>query len=183
MLENAGIDFAVHPANIDETEIHNAALRKPTQPGDLALTLARSKAEAVSSRYPDHWTIGADQVLWCGGSILNKPVNLVAAREQLKFLRGRSHELSSAVAVAFAGKTHWHMVDRALMVMRHFSDDFLDDYLSDDQEDLLTSVGAYRLEGRGVQLFDRIEGDYFTILGLPLLPLLAFLRNERRLQS
>lgn len=180
LLENAGVEVAAQQAHINEEAIRKASeLDENLSPGELATKLAQAKAERVSQQYRDQWTIGADQVLWWQNRVFGKPKTLQEAREQLNLLRGTSHELWSAVAVAINGETAWHFVEHATLVMRAFSDDFLDHYLVSHEDDVLTSVGAYKLEGRGVQLFERVEGDYFTILGLPLLPLLAFLRSRR----
>jgi septum formation protein len=122
--------------------------------------------------------IGADQMLDCGGKWLDKPNSLTAAGDTLRLLRGKSHELVASVSVVHEGKEIWALTDRAKLLMRDFSDDFLDTYLSNVGDDVMLSVGAYQLEGVGAQLFERIDGDYFTILGLPLLPLLGFLRDR-----
>ena len=122
-------------------------------------------------------------MLDCGGKWLDKPIDMDAAAESLRLLRGQSHELVTSVSIARAGQECWRLTDRATLVMRDFSDEFLDGYLDRVGEDVLSSVGAYQLEGLGAQLFERIDGDYFTILGLPLLPVLAYLRNEGALSA
>jgi septum formation protein len=144
----------------------------------LAHTLAAAKAEAVSLRHPSALVIGADQLLLLDDKPFDKPGDLEEAAMQLSLLRGNTHELITAVAVARRGAVVWTDCAVAKLTMRCFSDDFLAGYLASMGEDALTSVGAYKLEGRGVQLFHSIDGDYFAILGLPLLPLLSFLRRE-----
>ena len=150
-------------------------------PGDIAALLARAKALSVSSRQPGKYVIGADQTLALGGRLFSKPTGRAQAAEQLRALAGRSHELHSAVAVVRDGKILFEAVAIAGMTMRRLGDAEIDVYLDQAGEAVTSSVGAYQLEGLGVHLFERIEGDYFTILGLPLLPLLAFLRSERLL--
>jgi septum formation protein len=169
LLEAAGVAFIVRPANIDED-----ALKTPgADPVKVASALAERKALAV----PGELVLGADQVAVCDGRLLSKPSSLAAAREQLRFLRGKPHVLISALALAKDGAVVWRHTDEARLVMRDFSDRFLEAYLAADPE-TLSSVGGYRLENPGAQLFARIEGDYFSILGLPLLPLLAALRDQ-----
>jgi septum formation protein len=176
LLEQAGLEFSAETAPIDEEEAKLALESEGASAAALAETLAELKATAVSRRHPGGFVIGADQVLDCEGRRYDKPRDEAAARAQLMALRGRSHQLISALVVARNGERLWHHVDRARLTMRPFSPAFLDDYLARSLPGILTSVGAYQLEGRGAQLFSRIEGDYFTILGLPLLPLLDFLR-------
>jgi septum formation protein len=176
LLEQAGLEFSAETAPIDEEEAKLALESEGASAAALAETLAELKATAVSRRHPGGFVIGADQVLDCEGRRYDKPRDEAAARAQLMALRGRSHQLISALVVVRNGERLWHHVDRARLTMRPFSPAFLDDYLARSLPGILTSVGAYQLEGRGAQLFSRIEGDYFTILGLPLLPLLDFLR-------
>jgi septum formation protein len=176
LLEQAGLEFSAETAPIDEEEAKLALESEGASAAALAETLAELKATAVSRRHPGGFVIGADQVLDCEGRRYDKPRDEAAARAQLMALRGRSHQLISALVVVRNGERLWHHVDRARLTMRPFSPAFLDDYLALCLPGILTSVGAYQLEGRGAQLFSRIEGDYFTILGLPLLPLLDFLR-------
>jgi septum formation protein len=144
----------------------------------LATILATEKACAVSRRDPEALVIGADQLLACGTEWLDKPRDLGEARHQLLGLRGRTHVLATAVCAAREGVPIWHATSAPELTMRHFTEEFLDAYLAAEGEALLSSVGAYRLEGRGVQLFSRISGDYFAILGLPLIELLGFLRER-----
>jgi septum formation protein len=145
--------------------------------------LAELKAQRVARRHPGSLVIGADQVLECDGILFDKPSDLAAARSQLMALRGREHRLLSAVVLVRDGERVWHHVDRANLTVRDFSADFLDRYLRSAGDAALSSVGAYQLEGVGAQLFAAIDGDYFTILGLPLLPLLDILREQGILPS
>lgn len=181
MLRAAGIVFDTVPADIDEAAVKTALAA--AGPEAVAKALARSKALAVAAGRPHALVIGADQMLECDGRWFDKPVDRLSARRQLLALRGRSHRLISAVAVAFAGRILWEGCDNACLVMRDFSESFLDVYLDAAGSAVQNSVGAYQLEGLGAQLFETIDGDFFTILGLPLLPLLAFLRREGILTS
>lgn len=180
MLAAAGIAFTVEPADVDEPAIRQtlAADQEAADPKHVAEILACAKAEDVSRRHDDALVIGADQVLALGTELLTKPKDAAAARTSLEKLRGRTHELHSAVAFAERGKEVWVHTATARLTMRAFSDAFLDEYLLRAGDRIGLSVGAYELEGLGVQLFERIEGDYFTILGLPLLPVLAELRTR-----
>ncbi len=176
MLARAGVAFEVDAALIDEYEVKGAFRAKRRDAGDCAMMLAETKAARVAPRHRSALIIGADQMLLCGGAWLDKPRDLDEARRHLQALRGRTHELPTAVAVMRDEQVLWRHIERPRLTMRDFSRAFLDDYLAVVGDDALTSVGAYRLEGRGAQLFTDIEGDYFSILGLPLLPLLDFLR-------
>jgi septum formation protein len=178
LLRAAGIAFSVEAAAVDEAEIKAAfeAERRPA--ADCANALAEAKAARIARRHPGALVIGADQMLVCDGAWFDKPADRAAARLQLLALRGKPHELVSAICVLRDGERLWHVVERSTLVMRPFSDAFLDHYLAASGDDVLGSVGAYRLEGLGVQLFARIEGSHFAILGLPLLPLLDFLRGH-----
>ena len=174
MLEAAGLSFRVVPANVDE-----AAVRQRLATADVArvaATLAQAKAVAVSEAYPEALVIGADQVLDFSGRLFSKPNGLDEARTQLKALRGHAHQLHTAAALAQTGRTFWSHTETARLVMRTFSDAFLDRYLAEMGARVCHTVGAYEIEGRGIQLFERVEGDSFTIIGLPLLALLAELR-------
>jgi septum formation protein len=175
LLENAGIPVEVVPADIDERGIESEA--KVRDPTEAAMLLACEKAAAISRRMPGRWVLGADQTLALGARRLSKPADRQAAAAQLTALRGRSHSLHAAAALVQNGETKFAHVDSATLTMRHFPDAFLDLYLTAVGDAACSSVGGYQLEGRGVLLFDRIEGDHFTILGLPLLPLLAGLRE------
>jgi septum formation protein len=175
MLEHAGLSFAVEPSGIDEGEITRSLLGERAAPQEIAEKLAEMKALRVSSKHPEAMVVGADSTLACNGRLFDKPPSLDAARKQLLSLRGQTHELFSSVIVAKNGARLWHWNERARLTMRPFSEAFLDAYLARAGESVLTSVGAYQLENLGAHLFSRVDGDYFTILGLPLLPLLSFL--------
>lgn len=177
MLANAGVTFLIDPAEIGEGVIKEDCRRKHLGATDAALVLARTKAETVSLRHPETLAIGADQILEIEGIWLTKAADRDAAAGTLRRLRGRTHRLISAVAVACDGHTLWQTADDARLTMRSFSDDFLQAYLDGMGDGVRLTVGAYRLEDAGVQLFSRIEGDHFTVLGLPLLPLLQYLRD------
>ena len=179
LLANAGIDFEALAADLDERAMQQAS--GLLAPGDIAALLAREKALSVSSRQPGKYVIGADQTLAQGERLFSKPAGRSQAAEQLRALAGRRHELHSAVAVARDGKILFETVAIAGMTMRRLGEAEIDAYLDQAGEAVTSSVGAYQLEGLGVHLFERIEGDHFTILGLPLLPLLGFLRSERLL--
>ncbi|MES0403281.1 MAG: Maf family protein [Hyphomicrobium sp.] len=178
MLAAAGVPFTVDPADLDELALRNALLaeKKSVAPAHIAEALARAKAEDVSGRHGDSLVVAGDQVLAFGPELLTKAKDQAAARATLLKLRGREHELHSAVAFAEDGHVIWSRVETARLFMRDFSDAFLDDYLVRAGDRICQSVGAYELEGLGVQLFERLEGDYFTVLGLPLLPVLEELR-------
>ncbi len=179
LLHNAGLDFEPVPADIDERKVQKDS--GLSAPDEIASLLAREKARVVSSQKPGRYVVGADQTLALGERLFSKPAGREQAAEQLRALAGNSHELHSAVAVARDGKILFADISVARMTMRRLGADEIDAYLDQAGEAVTTSVGAYQLEGLGVHLFERIEGDHFTILGLPLLPLLAFLRSERLL--
>ncbi len=179
LLANAGIEFESDPAAIDERAIQQSS--GLAAPGEVARLLAAEKARAVSSRRHGHHVVGADQTLALGTRIFNKPEGRAQAADQLRALSGRCHELHSAIAVVWDGKLLFEHVSVAHMTMRQLDDARIDTYLAEAGHAVTSSVGAYQLEGLGVHLFERIEGDHFTILGLPLLPLLAFLRDEHLL--
>jgi septum formation protein len=176
ILAAAGLRFAIRPAQIDERAIEAQA--GPLDAVASAQLLARAKANAVAALQPGHLVLGADQTLALGDSRFDKPQDRAAAVAQLRSLRGRTHQLHSALALVRDGKVLFELVDTARLTMRDFSDRFLEDYLDMAGDVALSSVGGYQLEGIGIHLFEKVEGDYFTILGLPLLPLLAFLRGE-----
>jgi septum formation protein len=180
MLEAAGLSFHVVPADVDEAALKRGLAAQSPKPISAAVAdaLARAKAQSVSARHPDATVIGADQILALGDDLLDKPGDLAAARVQLERLRGKTHRLISAVVVAEAGKVLWTHVDEAVLTMRPFSREFLDRYLAEADPGLCQIVGAYEIEGPGIQLFERVEGDHFTIIGLPLVPLLAELRSR-----
>jgi len=176
MLRAAGVEIEVAPASVDEAAV-KAALRAEGASGrDVADALAELKARRAGSRAPGRLALGADQVLVLGDTVLDKPADLAEAAQQLRTLRGRSHELHSAAVICDGPDPVWRHVGRAQLTMRPFSDAFLAAYLAREGDAVLGSVGAYRLEGPGAQLFSRVQGDYFTILGLPLLETLGFLR-------
>ena len=179
LLANAGIEFESDPAAIDERAIQQSS--GLAAPSEVASLLANAKARAVSSRRHGHYIVGADQTLALGTRIFNKPEGRVQAADQLRALSGRCHELHSAIAVVRDGKLLFEHVSVARMTMRQLDDAQIDTYLAEAGSAVTSSVGVYQLEGLGVHLFERIEGDHSTILGLPLLPLLAFLRDEQLL--
>ena len=178
LLSNAGLEFEVIPASIDERAAEEPLLRSGASPEDIATGLAMAKAASVSEDHLRALVIGADQVLECDGERFSKPADMEAARRQLLRLSGRTHELHSAAAAARGGEIVWRHTRTARLTMRRLEPAAVGRYLARAGEDALSSVGAYQVEGLGIQLFDRIQGDYFTILGLPLLPLLAFLRTQ-----
>lgn len=178
MLQAAGVPVEVVPARVDESELKIALRGQGAEPADVAVALAELKALQISRSRPGRLVLGADQMLDCDGAWLDKPENRDAAREQLLALRGRKHRLISAAVLARDGARIWHHAAAARLTMRGFTDAFLDGYLAEAGEAVLGSVGAYQLEGLGAQMFERIEGDYFVILGLPLLPVLDILREQ-----
>lgn len=181
LLQGTGLDITVRPAPIDEAVVKEAvrADSGALPAGDLAAILAQAKAVSASEADPESLVIGADQVLSLDGRIFDKPSSMDEARDNLVVLRGRTHMLHTAVACARGGEALWHHQSDASLTMRDFSNEFLGRYLATAGDAVLSSVGAYQLEGPGAHLFSQIDGDYFTILGLPLLPLLEFLRGER----
>jgi septum formation protein len=179
LLANAGIAFESDPADIDERAIQ--ASSGLSAPGDIAGLLAREKARSVSGRQLARYVVGADQTLALGARIFNKPAGRAQAADQLRALAGHCHELHAAVAVARDGKLLFEHISIARMTVRRLGDAEIDSYLEEAGNAVTSSVGAYQLEGLGIHLFERIEGDHCTILGLPLLELLAFLRGEHLL--
>jgi septum formation protein len=179
LLANAGINFEAVPAEIDERAVQKAS--HLTAASGVAKLLAREKSLAISARMSGRFVVGADQTLSLGSRLFSKPAGRAQAAEQLRALAGATHELHSAVAVARDGKILFEDVTGARMTMRNLDEAEIAAYLDQAGDAVTSSVGAYQLEGLGVHLFERIEGDHFTILGLPLLPLLAFLRSERLL--
>jgi septum formation protein len=180
LLANAGIAFEAIPAELDERAIELASAL--SAPGEIAALLARDKALFVSGKHPGRLVVGADQTLILGERLFDKPAGRAQAAAQLRALAGQSHELHSAAAVARDGEILFEDVSIARMTMRPLDSAAIRAYLDAAGEAVTTSVGAYQLEGLGVHLFERIEGDHFTILGLPLLPLLKFLRSQGLLQ-
>jgi septum formation protein len=179
LLANAGIAFESEPAGLDERQVQRKS--NLSEPGEIASLLAREKSLSVSRRRSGRYVVGADQTLALGARLFSKPAGRAEAAEQLQALAGRSHELYSAVAVARDGEILFEKVAIARMSMRCLSEAEIVAYLDEAGAAVTSSVGAYQLEGLGVHLFERIEGDHFTILGLPMLVLLEFLRNERLL--
>lgn len=176
MLEQAGLTAILDKPLVDEEEVKEAGRVEGVSADIVAEALAELKAQRITRRHPGALVIGADQMLECEGRWFDKPAGRDAARDQLLALRGRTHRLVSCAVVVRDGERIWHKTDSARLTMRNFSEAFLDEYLDRAGEGVLHSVGAYQLEGLGAQLFHRVEGDFFTILGLPLLPLLGFLR-------
>lgn len=182
MLDAAGLPHAAIASQVDEPAVRRSLEANNGGAVDasrLAVALARAKAEDVSAAHPGAVVVGADQVLALGTRLFEKPRDLDDVRAHLAAFRGRTHTLHAAVAIAVDGQAAWHHVDVAHMTMRAFTPEFVDAYIARAGRAILGSVGAYQLEGLGIQLFERIEGDYFTILGMPLLPLLAELRNRK----
>jgi len=183
LLEAAGLEILTDPAAVDEAAVKASLASEGAGPADIALALAELKALRVSPRHPGLIVLGADQILECEGQRFDKPEDLAGARAQLRALEGRRHRLISALVALRDGQRLWHHCGEALLTMRRFSEAFLESYLAAAGPAVLGSVGAYQLEGRGAQLFTRVEGDYFTVLGLPLLPLLDFLRLQGELAA
>ena len=175
VLRDAGIPVAVEPADIDERAIEQRSAKQDA--GELAAVLAREKARTVAARLPGRLVLGADQTLALGERRFSKPADRAGARRQLAALRGQTHELHSAVALARGSSVLFEHREVARLTMRSFSDQFLEAYLDAAGAALTASVGGYQLEKVGIQLFERIQGDHFTILGLPLVPLLEYLRT------
>jgi septum formation protein len=178
MLEAAGVAFESDVPRVDEEAVKASFRAEGMRPRAQADALAEMKALSVSRRRSG-FVIGADQMLALEGEVFDKPKSAAEARAHMLRLRGRTHELITAAAVAREGAVIWRHIDTPRLTMRNFSDAFLDDYITRAGENVLASVGGYQLEGLGAQLFERVEGDYFSVLGLPLLPLLAFLREHR----
>lgn len=178
VLVNAGLAVVCEAANIDEGEVKAALAAEGADTAQAAETLAELKAQRVARRYSGSLVIGADQMLECGGKWYDKPADLAEAASHLRTLSGKTHELVSCVCVVRDGVRLWHRIDCARLTVRPLSEDFIAGYIAAVGRDALKSVGAYQLEGLGAQLFSRVEGDYFSILGLPLLPLLDFLRGH-----
>jgi septum formation protein len=183
LLAAAGVEFQHEPASLDEEVIKRDFRSRGRSAIDCALALAEAKAMAVAVRRPDALVIGADQILRCQGRWFDKPASLQDARNQLQLLRGLAHELVTAVCAVADGSLVWSAANLAKLTMRQFSDKFLDAYLGAEGKAVLGSVGAYHMEGRGIQLFSRIEGDYFSILGIPLVDLVGFLRDYQVLSA
>jgi septum formation protein len=183
ILESAGVSVTVDPAAIDESAVKASLAAERLGAGEMAVQLADMKAARISARHPGLIVLGADQILECDKRAFDKPVDLAEARDQLLQLRGRGHRLYASLVALRDGRRLWQHTSQAVLTMRDFSNGFLEQYLGAIGPAALESVGAYQLEGRGAQLFARIDGDYFTILGLPLLPLLEFLRLQGELPA
>lgn len=177
MLRGAGFDFEINPANIDERKIEDEMTAKGKSFADIALELGKQKA-LVLSKDSDDLIIGSDQILVFNDRVVSKADNVDVARERLKSFRGQTHILISSVAVARKNQILWHETAQAHLTMRSFSDEFLESYITNAGDALTNCVGCYALEQLGIQLFENIDGDYFTILGMPLLPLIGYLQKE-----
>jgi septum formation protein len=177
LLANAGLEFEAHAAKIDERAIEAPLEKNGASPDAVASVLAKAKAEEVSGRFPNAFVIGSDQTMSLGDQVFHKPRDMADAANHLRLLSGKTHRLNSAIAIMRNGDLLWQHVSYASLTMRAVSADFISRHLARVGEKALGSVGAYQLEGEGIQLFDKIDGDYFTILGLPLLPLLGKLRE------
>ena len=183
ILESAGVPFVAIAAHVDEESVKESLKAEGAKPLAVAETLAELKAKRVSESRPDTFVIGADQILECDGEWFDKPKDRAQAIRHLRNLSGRTHELATAVCVVTAGQLIWHHREAPGLTMRTLSDAFIHRYLDQVGEAALTSVGAYQLEGLGAQLFEHVQGDFFSILGLPLLPLMRFLRERGLLMT
>jgi len=185
LLQAAGISFTVAPADLDESAIRKDLATQPVGagPDSVALALATAKAELIAKTHDDALVVGCDQTLLFDGKIYEKSKDMAAARATLLGFRKKVHRLYSAVALVDGGKCVWSTVTHADLTMRDFSEEFVDDYLARLGPGALESLGGYHLEGHGIQLFDKIDGDYFTVLGLPLLPLIHELRQQKVLMT
>jgi septum formation protein len=185
ILRSAGIDFEILPAAIDESQVRASALADDMMPEDIAVLLASLKAQSVSQRFAaaiaqssKAFVIGADQILVCDGQIINKPATITAAREQLLWLAGKSHKIFSAIVLFLNGQRIWHHLAESALTMRQFDAVFVDSYIQHIGDAALWSPGAYQIESVGTSLFSEIDGEYFDILGLPLLPLFGILNEH-----
>jgi septum formation protein len=183
LLSGAGVTLSVHDAAVDEDAIKQNALKNHLSAPEIAARLATAKAQTVSALFPNALVIGCDQVLELDGNIFDKPINLEEARGRLRAFSGKTHQLIAAISLVQDGHPLWQTIDSAALKVRALSADFIETYIANEGEAVLSSVGAYRLESMGAQLFDEIDGDYFTVLGLPLLPLLEQLRKHGILQT
>ena len=183
LLRNAGLAVTAVPARIDEEAVTAAMTAEGAPPRDVADMLAEMKARKVSERHPDGVVLGCDQVLDLGGAVLGKPASPDQARADLDRMRGRGHALHSAVVLCEGGRPQWRHVGTARLSMRAFSDDFRDGYIARNWDAMRHSAGGYLVEGEGIRLFDAIDGDWFTVLGLPLLPLLRYLETRGLLSA
>lgn len=176
MLEAAGVPFMAVPARIDERALEASLVG--AAPNEVALALARAKAEAISAIHPGRWVLGSDSLVVCGGRRFDKPDSRAAAAEHLRIFSGKVMQLHSAAAIAFDGEVRMDCADRAELVVRTLSDDFIAGYLDAEWPEVAGCVGVFRIEGRGVQLFEEVRGDHFTILGMPLFKVLSGLRAQ-----
>ena len=183
LLRSALIPFKAVSASVDEQEIKIENIKKGIKPFDIAYFLAKAKAEKISEDYPDHFVLGCDQVLDFEGHLLSKAGSVPEAEKQLLMLRSQTHHLHNALIIMHNHKILWHFQNTVSLTMRNFTDEFLYWYLDQIPEEQLKKVGVYALESLGSQLFEEISGDYFSILGLPLLPLLSFLRQQKILRQ
>ena len=178
LLTNAGVPHLVDPAHVDEVSVRDTLLAEGADHSAIAETLGELKAQRISQKWPGEIVLGADQVLSCNGVLFEKPADLDRVRAHLKALMGKSHILHTSASVVRDGTVLWHQNASSTLHMRTLSDKFIDAYVETVGDAAFASVGAYELEGLGPQLFSRIDGDFFVILGLPMLPLMEFLRNN-----
>ena len=183
LLQNAGLTVTAHPARIDEEAIRASLQSDNAKPRDVADTLAELKARKLAQRHPDALVLGCDQVLALNDQIYAKPSTLQEARTHLTQLRNQTHHLHSALVLYHRAEPIWRHIGTAKLTMHNFSDTYLDAYLQRGWPEISHSVGGYQLESEGIRLFSAVEGDYFTILGLPLLPLLAYLKQREFIAS
>ena len=183
VLKGAGVGFSIHAAQIDEDSVKHSMHSANRSALDTAQALSDLKASQVSLGDPEALVIGGDQMLVCSDTWFDKPRDLATVREQLCLLRGRAHELLTAISVARGGAVIWRFSVTSELVMRCFSDEFLDRYVESEREHACNSIGGYRLEGLGVQLFSKINGEYYDILGMPLISLLNFLREHGAIEE
>ena len=181
MLQAVGLQFDSIPADLDEDALTENAIAQHQSPREIALMLAQEKALAISKQNPDVLVIGSDQILECDGEVLYKAENEDEAKDKLKFLSGKTHYLISAVTAVKGSEILWMHADSAALTMKTLSDDYLENYCASAGEALIRSVGAYEIESLGARLFAKVEGDFFTIQGLPLLPLLQYLEDEQEI--